>query len=285
MIIYSKTLPENHNLYLFGDSHEGTILKSYDGYNETIERIRRDKIGYAVHMGDIADSVTIDDPRYDPSTIDGRSNCPLEQYKVATKELKPIKNKLITILEGNHDHKLTARKGLGNFVKLITCDELGIPFGTFSCKLWIKNRRDKQMYKIFLTHGSRSISSKSNDPIKRLNSKIMKLKNSLYDLAGDCAIMAMGHSHQLLVANPAESLYLVDDGKKIHQRYTTSPSNGSEYIHPDHRWYVNTGSYLKLYVEGISSYGERMGLSPVELGYCVIKVREGKVSSVEKIVI
>ena len=63
------------------------------------------------------------------------------------------------------------------------------------------------------------------------------------------------------------------------QHYTGYDQN-APYIHPDNRWYVNTGSFCRLYVEGVSGYAERAGYDPMEIGFPVLRVRDGKIQGI-----
>ena len=106
------------------------------------------------------------------------------------------------------------------------------------------------------------------------------LKRHLKFKAGDCAVMVKGHTHKLLVCKPEAELYLTDDGKRIQQKYTGWGQN-EEYIHPDARWYGNTGSFLKLHGKGISGYAEIFEYDPVELGFLILKVRRKRIQSLD----
>lgn len=110
------------------------------------------------------------------------------------------------------------------------------------------------------------------------------IKRHLKFKAGDCITMSKGHTHKLIVCQPKSELYLVDDGHEIVQKYTKSDKTGG-YIHPDHRWYINTGSFLKLYGDGVSGYGELFEYDPIELGVAVIMVRNQKIDGVRRIVL
>ena len=57
------------------------------------------------------------------------------------------------------------------------------------------------------------------------------------------------------------------------------------YIHPDHRWYVSAGSFLKLYEEGVSGYAEIGEYDPVELGFAIARVRNQKIVWVDKVTV
>ena len=55
------------------------------------------------------------------------------------------------------------------------------------------------------------------------------------------------------------------------------------YIEPNHRYYVNTGTFLKTYGLGVDGYGERRGYDSIERGWVVVMVRDGKLTEVRKV--
>jgi predicted phosphodiesterase len=284
LILLSKELPSSHNLYLIGDSHEGSTLKDKSGYSEALTTVLNDPIGYMVHMGDLCEAITIDDKRYSADSVDRRSDVPLLQYKYALEDLAPLAeaNKLLVILAGNHD--LTLAK-YGNFVRDMLCATLKVSYGTFTTKLTITNN-DWKMYKLFLTHGFGSISSKADDEIRVKANMLLSLKRKLYKKAADCEVMAMGHTHKLLSLEPIPTLYLTDNGVKIKQHYTGAFYEGIQgYIPTEMRYYCNTGSFYKLYEDGISGYAERFGYDPMSLGYIKIEVRDGKILHLHEIAV
>jgi len=282
MKLISKKLPKNHNIFLFGDLHIGTIFCHRDGIQQLISMMQRSyckcKNNYGICMGDMIEAITIDDKRYDEATT--REPYPLLQVKDAVETLWPIRKKLITVLKGNHEHKLWK---FGNLAQEIA-NQLGVEYGTWSSKVTIYDTNNSIMYKIFVTHGNRALNSSADSPRRRRSNQELMLQRNLQFLAGDTIIMAAGHSHKLLICKPEKELYLTDNGKKIIQNYISSSMNDS-YIHPDQRYYVSTGSFLKLYIENHDGYAERLGCYPVQLGFAVVKVREGRIEGVDKIVV
>ena len=146
---------------------------------------------------------------------------------------------------------------------------------------------DKQgvMFKGFFTHGRRLIRTIADDPVRRTANEKLQLKQHLKNKMGDCLIMAKGHCHRLIVSDPIESLYLMTENEEIHQRYTHSAHKEYKFIHPDHRWYCATGSFLKTFGEKVSSYAEVGEMDPVELGYVKVIVRDRTIAKVERIVV
>jgi predicted phosphodiesterase len=283
MQIISHNLPDSHDIVLFGDTHEGSAFKHKEEVAKLVDYVATTKNTYAVHMGDLVEGIVIDDKRYDAESVDSDSPQPLLQYQNAIKEIAPIKNKLLTILEGNHDR--TVGRRMGNFVEGLVCKELGVPFGTVGCKLTIKNKDSKQMYKMFLAHKMRNtLNSNAKDPIQKEANIKAAMKDQLRGKCNDAIIMGFGHTHKLLVQPPSNMVEMYDDGVSIKQEYKRDPGNARR-IDPDLRWYVNTGSFVKLYELGISGYAEIGGLEVVELGYVVVEVRDRKVVNCRKVVV
>src|SRR3990167_3491266 len=280
MRLLTKTLPNHFNLFLFGDSHLGARASTLSGWGKLVESITSPYDGCSNHFGidggDMIEAITIDDPRFSPDKM--YEPLPLQQMKMAIKMREPIKDKLMCILQGNHERKLWR---FGDITKEV-CQELGVEFATYTAKINILNSKGKLMFKIYETHGLRSINSNARDPIQRQANEKIRLKNLLFTQASDCVLMVRHHSHKVIVSEPSQELYLYDDGKKIKQGYTTAVQN-AEHIDPNSRWYVLAGSFLRLFVEGLSTYSEVAEYKPTELGYAVAVIRDGKVRRVDPI--
>lgn len=226
----------------------------------------------------MVEAIMVDDPRFSADQL--KEDLPQEQLDRAIKEREPIKKMLLAILMGNHERKLWR---WGN-ITAKACKELGVEYGTYTAKISIVDKHGDLMYKFFETHGSKTINSTADDPIRKESNERLMLKRKLKFKAGDCAIMIKHHAHKLIVTPPKRELYLIDDGKEIKQRYTGWGQN-EEFIHPDARWYGCAGAFLRLYGDGISSYSEIGEYDPVELGFLVTKVRKKKIVAVEKVYI
>lgn len=292
MLILNITAPRDFNLILSGDDHEGSALRSQRAWDAMIDFAFSEyegvKNNFVVDHGDIAEARMIDHPYYRPEECEEPR--PLMQIKncVANRIELARAGRLITVLDGNHTDSLWR---VGPFVEEV-CERLqeysAIPplpaFGTWTAKVTWKDKKGRFMLKTFHTHGRKSINSTADDPKRRFANMELSLKRQLKFKAGDCVLMCKGHTHKLLVCAPEKELYLVDDGVGISQKYTHSPSNHpTGYIHPDHRWYVNTGSYFRLYRPGYVSYAERFDYDPMEIGWAVALVRDGYLVDVRKV--
>ena len=277
MRIIDWQAPESYELILFGDNQEGNVLSSKKGYRACIDYVCSRKNRFAVHMGDEMEAYWIDDPRYDPVIL---QSTPLQQQVQVIKDLtRPVKLKrLIAILYGNHSHRLYPKIG---DITADTCSKLKINYGGFSCVVEFKDKHGIQ-FKGFFTHGRKLIRSIADDPVRREANEQLQLKQHLKNKMGDCLLMAKGHTHRLIVCDPMSQLYLTTE-PEIKEHYTSNPSfHHTGFIHPDHRFYVNTGSFLKTFGDGVTSYSEMGEYDPIQIGYVVVTVEDRKIVSVEK---
>lgn len=270
-------MPYDYELILFGDNQEGNILQYRDGYKRAIDYVLSAPNRFAIHMGDEQEAYYIDDPRYHPFIL---QTSPLEQQERVIEDLNPLAeaNRLEALLLGNHTWRLFPKVG---DITQSTCKKLGVNYGTFSCVI---NFIDSHgiAFKGYFTHGHKSIRSIADDPVRRLANEQLQLKQHLKHKMGDCVLMAKGHTHRLIISEPKSQLYLHTDGD-IKQSYTTY--GGTGYIHPDHRWYVNTGSFLRTMGENISGYAEMAEYDPVELGFAVVEVHDRKITNIRKVTV
>jgi len=278
MNIIQKQIPENAEILLHGDTHIGNIMVYYNGLDKLIKYVKNTG-AYVIHMGDWIESIISDDKRFQYETH--KDPIPLRQVAETVKIYQPIADKILVGLEGNHEWKL---ERFGNLAEEI-CRRLNIPFGASTAKLHLYNKKSL-MLKMFLTHGYRGLlQSNAKDFLQQQANIKANLKRKLVHKAGDCLVMACGHYHHTLVVPPAERLILSDNGKEIKQKYLKAGNGAEEYIEPDRRYYLCTGSFLKTFEIGVSGYAERAGYDPVELGYISVKLKGSVISSVERIMI
>ncbi len=281
MELIVKKVPINFNLFLFGDAHEGNVLRHQSGWEQLCDMMLSSYEGcsdnYGVDHGDFCDAITSQDPRYHDLEARG---VPLRQVFESIRHYDPIKKLVVTMLDGNHPAKLHR---VGNLTKML-CDECGIKYGTWSAKITYVDNRGNVLFKHFCTHGKKGITSAADDPKRRMANMRIALKRHLKFKAGDTALMSKGHTHKLLMCEPERELYMSDDGKAVHQNYTETEIN-AEYIPPDLRWYVNTGSFLKSQGLGISGYAERAEYDPVELGFYILRFRDRRIAGIDKILL
>jgi len=284
--LITKQMPTSFNLFLFGDAHVGTILFAEDLFVKFVETVQQEYDGikpnhnYLVDHGDAIEAITLDDKRYDAKLVQDPRGTPFQQAQDYIEMLRPVRKQIVVRLKGNHELHLDRFGDLARFIS----EELGVPHGTYTARITYTDHRDNLIFKHFCTHGRKSITSTADDPKRRRTNMELILKRHLKHKAGDCLLQSKGHTHRLLVCAPNTELYLSDNGAEIEQRYTHS-HRAAGYLHPDHRWYVNTGSFYKLYADGESGYAECAEYDPLELGYVVVKVRDRQIEEVNRIVL
>ena len=280
MRLLRKRIPLDCEIALAGDEHIGTILSHEVGIQDNIDWVMADpERRFTIRMGDEIDAICTDDPRF--MKEGGEIMTPMEQMEVVRDAFKPIKNNIFCWLWGNHSQKLHR---VGNLTHKL-CKELGVDYGTWTSKITFTDFDDNPLFKGYFCHGMRgTLRSQAKDYDQAQANLKASLKLKLREKAADCSIMACGHFHQLLIVEPAPKLYLTDDGKSVKQNYLT-PGTLEKYIDPDRRWYACTGSFLKLFGEDMSGYAEIAGYNPVELGYIIMEVRDGKIAGLRKKVV
>jgi hypothetical protein len=286
MQLLTANLPRNHKIYWLGDLHLGTIAAHKEAFEDAIARVARERNSRIIGVGDYVEAIPPYDKRWAQDVLDPEMPTVLDQFHELREYLKPVKKKVLFLLEGNHEAKLSHT---GSHVKWLVCDLLDIPFGTYAAKLSVRttSKTAPQMYKIFNWHGKGQIKSHAGDIITIRANEEAKLKRTLRDLCGDALIMARGHAHKLMVIPPTEELYLVDQGGMIKQRYTKIYRSHTEddFIPKDARWYVSCGGFLRSQILGASTYIEKAGLPPNVLGYPVLTVENGQIVDIEKVIV
>jgi hypothetical protein len=270
-------VPSDHEIVLMGDEHSGNLLSYEDGIKEVHDYILSAGNRFVVKMGDRIDAIASDDKRYD---LTAKEPIPLQQAKQAIKDDLCVADRTLVRLQGNHEMKLWRFGDLAAFI----AEELKQPYGTYSCVLEVSDQFGP-MYRIWLSHGFRTVNSNAKDWEQRIANMKANLKMKMKYKAGDCLVMAMGHSHKLLTVMPAQKLYLTYGQGKPKQHYLSCEHQLADFIDEDSRWYINTGSFLKQYGEDVSGYGEVNGYDPVEMGSPIIVVHDRKVTGAKRMVV
>ena len=142
-------------LYPISDIHVGCRSFDKEMFRRFIQRIASDKNAYVILCGDLMNNNLISSV----GNVYEEEMPPSEQKKWLREELKPIKNKILAVVSGNHDSR-SKRVSDSDPVEDI-CDYLGIeelyrPIEAFVKITFGKCRTgaNKQMYGIYMNHGS-----------------------------------------------------------------------------------------------------------------------------------
>lgn len=274
-------VPKNFNIFFFGDIHIGTLLAHCEGFKRALKKTKSNYKGcscnHIVGMGDYIEAIDSSDKRFDTQTIDVGKIRPELQAEYFKSLIQPYSRKFDTLLFGNHEDKLLRFFDYTAWI----CRDLAIPYGTYTSVITYRLKSGEKLFKVFAAHGRGTISSSADDP-ERIEANLnLSLKRKLKNKAADCAVMAIGHTHKLLIAKPKNTLYITSDGDKMKENYKVGDQSAN-YIHPDHRYYLNTGTFRRTYMRGVSDYAEKAMYDPVVLGFPVITVRNGLITDAHK---
>lgn len=276
-VLATDPLPSDHDIVLCGDEHTGNILSHDDGIEQVHDYVLAENNRFVVKMGDRIDAIASDDKRFDETA---KTQIPLQQANIAIEQDRRIASRTLLRLIGNHELKLWR---FGNLAEYIA-KELNNPYGTYTAVLTVCDKYGP-MYRMWLSHGFGSLNSNAKDYEQRIGNRKAGLKMKLKYKASDCLIMAMGHTHQLLTAEPIHQLHLTHAEGRPKQHYRQCDDQLAAFIDPDLKWYANTGSFLKQYGDGVSGYGEVKGFDPVPMGSIVVRVRDRKVIAVDELIV
>ena len=289
MELIRRQMPMDYVLCDTSDYHRGSINHHRDGLLQLIDKVARKKNYFLTNKGDSIEAILPNDKRYATCNVEFKENLltPADQAESLIKDFMPIRKKIVAWGHGNHEYKLINTQDFGRYIAA----QLGVPYGCVSYKFIATDKAGKIMHKFFMTHGSGSLPKGAKDPIQRMANRKAQLRRMLENTGhADCVVKSMGHTHQLLVVEPTvtDQLYLTDDGTRVKQHYNVRSAQDIDYIPPDSCWYVNTGSFLKLYTPPGScaiGYGEIAMYGPAEMGWAEIHVQGGQVVHVEKVVV
>lgn len=284
MRLITQAIPANCDIVIHGDNHEGNVASHRTALRNLIKWIGAKPNRYFIHMGDALEATTVDHKFY--TYVSAECPVPMQQRDKIIEMYQPIADRGLVWLKGNHEDR---HHRVGDFSKDIATD-LKIPYGGMVCKLRLTTTRGNQIFKAYLAHPSRmTLRSNAKDKVQRQANMLASLKNKLERKASDCLVHIVGHIHQLLVLNPndpnLQELVIYDDGKALKQGYMGAGDGAASYIEPNRRYYGSSGSFLRTQVEGEDTYSEKSNYDPVEIGYLVARVRNGKLKELVKRVV
>lgn len=281
-----KKVPVTHNLYFIDDPHCLTPGFSAEKLEAAFYDIKHDEKALVICGGDYASEFKTHDKRFHRRENRQHNNTLSAPYKYFSDLIKKYKiaGKIKGVHNGNHDDDWD------NIPLVIDhiCEPNNLPYIGYAAKITVKDNRGSTMYKIFTTHGRGRTTSMAHDPKQRRLNEMLAIKRRMQGLAGDVDVMHCAHFHLLDTLLPEQTLYLTDDGKKLHAKYTHSQMS-TEYIHPDLRWYGAGGSFQKTFEEcqvgeeERTTYAERFMLKPREIGYLILRVEDRIIKSFDRI--
>jgi len=254
------------DIYPIGDIHLGAAACDIGHFRRTVAQVAADPSARWIGMGDYGDFILPEDPRWSMSAFDwkrlgyrkGRPdlrNLGAEYRDMVLAELDPIRSQCIGLLDGNHDDVMKQKYHLDVVGWL--CEELKVPYLGYTALVRVEVVVDNGAggriwpFDIFAEHGATGGGTDGN----AVNS-VQKRGTEF-----DADVYLKGHVHK----------------RGITQR--TVLGWGKKKIAVRDKVFVLTGTYLKGYSEFETTYGERKGYPPNEIGGTVVRVKTHRAES------
>jgi len=239
---------ESFEILFIGDVHVGHKNAELKIFKNVVDYVKSHENAFWIGMGDYADAVVPkDEKRFDFDMIDKRFLTPEEQYNYIYESFKPIADKCIILLTGNHDDVLR-EKYYHDWVDELAY-KLNVPYGGINAYIRLIFNYDNscRTINIYVHHGYFTGRTKSGQ-INRVE--------DMRNIFEDAKIYAMGHVHELAFTT-TQALYL----------------NKNMKVCENVRYFILTGGFLRGYVENSISYIEKRMLKPTRLGSAKILIK------------
>jgi len=257
---------EWRTLWLIGDLHVGNRGFDEKDLSRVIQKVRKDDNSRWIAMGDLAECINLNDPRFKLESIPAvfhqhLENLPQVQINYVCDLLSPIKDKCIGYHAGNHEETILKHTKsidpMFDYRCLFPKTTADLGRGVAGTRLRFKDGAHVDTVKVFTTHGHTGAIT--------AGAKINRLKK-LADSFPNFTIYGMGHVHMLTVdQEPALDI----------------PERGKLKLIENERTFILSGCYFKTYQEGHASYGEIQNYRATRIGspYIKIKYCDGKIQT------
>ena len=138
-------------VYPVADVHIGAREADVDGFSQFLERISQDDDSYLAICGDILNNGLKDSM----TNVYEETMPPSEQVKLAAELLKPVADKILGCVSGNHElrsKRMTDYDPLASVMTLIDKPELYRPNMAF-VRVRMRERGSQETYTLLLVHG------------------------------------------------------------------------------------------------------------------------------------
>lgn len=257
------------------DWHYGNKACALKLLKKDIGVIADDPFSFAFLGGDLAEFINMKDPRFDalsvPDFLSVKDFGSLGSVLMTRiRDLAwPLKEKLLGAIQGNHEENYMRRQEQESLMNWLTT-ELGIKYLGYSALIDIvfvrcskfetpriisydeakdddgKNQGESKSFRVFIHHGFGNSLTEGG----KLNTLIKLMERFIAD------IYVVAHVHDPS-AKPVVLVGANENCTKLTDVYRAG---------------LITGSYLKTYEQGSTTYGEKKGMRPVPLGARFVKV-------------
>ena len=238
---------ETATLHFLSDIHIGSAHCNEVKLSRQIEAIANRDDSYVILIGDLIDYINYDDKRYAPREVaDWLRDSGIDNYHDSAAEhlvsiLEPVREKIICLGKGNHENSYERKHHYHCAAHLAKL--MDVPYGGYS--FFVDVTVGQQTYKVYCHHGAGAAQTPG--------ARLMRLKQ-FCDIARGADLVAIGHLHDMLA------------------KYFTSLTTVDGKVADMLQLGVMTGSFLRAYDSGSTSYAEVKGYPPNALGHVSVKL-------------
>lgn len=280
-LVRVEGLPADYEVACTSDWHVGAKAHNERALDALVAWVGAKRNRYLDFGGDAVEGKPVGSPHFDPDGLrEGQVNIE-QQFAAVVEKVRPIKSRILAWRKGNHDLYLSRDIDV---VRRMVCEPLGILGRMGGYQTWV----DLGTFRLFGYHGRATMPRGAKDPIQRDANQRAWLVNRLSALAGDCAVMLMGHVHALLVQPPVEEYALLTGPDRVEARYFLEPAAKVaelEFLPVKSRWYGCTGTLRRSGGFGFTDYSEVAGYPPAPIGWLTLTVRGGRPVNLSKVVV
>lgn len=267
--IIHKSRKDKFLIWNLSDLHWWNGACDKKSIRRDINIIKNDPFSFWIGGGDYADYIGYTDKRFDPDCVP--DNAKIKdlgrlgdvQVREVAKLFEPIKHKCLGLLLGNHELQYQRAKQQANLHAWL-CTELGVPNLEYSALLDVvfcrmKSRGDPKIvtvhpgdschsstFRFFVHHGA----GFATTPGGKLNKLIQFMQMFEAD------IFMIGHVHD----------------KTGRREPAIGANEPCDKLVEKQKIGVISGSYLKTYAQGETTYGEQRGYRPTTLGAATVSI-------------
>lgn len=252
--------PKFKELFVVGisDVHRGDPLSSEKHFENTIKVISEVPNLYCFFNGDLCNSVIPDSL----GDIWLQQMTPRNQKKYFIEKLKPIKNKILCMTDGNHEKRIYRKTS--EDITADIAEALNVPYRPNGIAFKISfgggnSGHDEKPYTYYnyATHGYGGARTRG--------AKAVKVERLTYWLTVD--VYWMSHDHEV---NIGPSIYLYPDNRTFHEKDDDGNETGFEYGNfiAKRRMPIKTNAYLKW-----GGYSEERGYAPTDLTTPIVRFK------------
>lgn len=301
--IAKKLLPPDHEIFHINDFHHDAPECYVEGIHTTLKATEspENKNPRIILGGDLTGGITPRDTKFLAEQFGWKITPPTEAMHDVVDILMPYKEIILGAIRGTHE-RFVLKMTQDDITKEILCKRLECEFLSDVAKIFIEERKNKIRYGMFTWHPEINPPTGKQQDIRKY--KVL-MDNFLYrHLAHEgeeCCIRFFPHIHQLHILHPQPELHVVgdthdlkaiydefiqwDDGRPLAKNMFYGVACGSyqrKSMPPQPKY--DKDNKIKEYVP-ITTWAERKGFSPNELGYAKVTVRDYKIVKVETVVV